>query len=146
MALGYLVAQAWAIIRPITIAPCLPLLYVEFFNFSNIYFVIVDGICIIAPFPDLEMFVVQHCLRNNRQPLGNIVKLDDVRQGIQLISKFRHQVPEEMTCNNSLELGGEFYVNSFADKEAVTRGPVVLLANCSTEVHLPLEQKWNMHW
>ena len=115
--IGYLVAQVQAIIRPITVPPCPSLLYMEFFNFSNVYFTAVDGIRVVSPSPDLEMFVVQHQLQNNRQCLGNIVKLDDVRQVIQPILKFGCRVPEQMTCNNSLELGGEFYVNSFADKE-----------------------------
>ncbi|KAI9458070.1 hypothetical protein HD554DRAFT_2029733, partial [Boletus coccyginus] len=117
MLLGYLVAQVRAILEPITDPPSSPLLYVEFFNFSNAHFVVVDGIRVTAPAPDLEMFLVRRRLRSNGQRLGDIIPFDDVRQVIQLIPKFGSAVPPNMTCDNSLELGGEFYVNSFADKE-----------------------------
>ena len=114
---GYLVAQVQAILQPITNPPCPPLLYVEFFNFSNTHFTVVDSIRVPAPASDLEMFVVQRRFRNNGRPLHDIVPLDNVHQVVQLIPKFGSRVPEGMTCDNSLEHGGEFYINSFADKE-----------------------------
>lgn len=76
-----------------------------------------DGICVAAPAPDLEMFLVCHRLRSDGQHLGDIICLDDVCQVIQLVSKFGSSVPQLMTHDNSLELGGDFYINSFADKE-----------------------------
>lgn len=63
------------------------------------------------------MFVVHHNLRTNGQPLGDIVPLDSVCQVVQFVPKFGHQVPPDMTSDNSLEIAREFYINSFADKE-----------------------------
>ena len=114
---GYLIAQVRAIVQPITNPTSPPLLYVEFFSFSTAHFQMVDGIRVAAPAPDLEMFLVRRRLRSDGQHLGDIIRLDDVRQVIELVPKFGSSVPQNMTCDNSLELGGDFYVNSFADKE-----------------------------
>ncbi|KIK16619.1 hypothetical protein PISMIDRAFT_113019 [Pisolithus microcarpus 441] len=105
------------ILLPITIPPSPLLLYVDFFNFSNAHFAVVDGVHVAAPAPKIEMFVVQRHIWNNGQALGDIIHLDDVHQVVQLIPKFSAQAPPEMTCDNSLEVGHEFYVNGFADKE-----------------------------
>lgn len=75
------------------------------------------GVRVAVPSPDIEMFAVRRRLRNGSRYLGDIVRLDDVRQVVQLVPKFGSGVPSIMTCDNSLELLGEFYVNSFADKE-----------------------------
>ena len=72
---------------------------------------VVDGIRVAAPAPGLEMFVVRRRLRRDGRRLG------DVRQVVQLIPKFGSKVPQNMTCDNSLELDGEFFLNTFADKE-----------------------------
>ncbi|KAI6014080.1 hypothetical protein PISMIDRAFT_110851 [Pisolithus microcarpus 441] len=113
----YLVAQVRVILLPITVPPSPLLLYVDFFNFSNAHFAVVDGVRVAAPAPKIEMFVVQRRVRNNGQALGDIIHLDDVHQVVQLVPKFGAQAPPEMTCDNSLEVGREFYVNGFADKE-----------------------------
>ncbi|KAI6022479.1 hypothetical protein BKA83DRAFT_4054337, partial [Pisolithus microcarpus] len=113
----YLVAQVRAILQPITIPPSPPLLYVEFFNFSNAHFVVVDGIRVVAPAPKIEMFVVQRRVRTTGQHLGDIIRLDDIQQAVQLVPRFGAQVPPGMTCDNCLEVGREFYINSFANKE-----------------------------
>ena len=113
--LGYIVAQVRAILQPVIEPPSPPLLYVQFFNFSH--FEDVGGVHVAVPSPDIEMFAVHHWLQNGSQYLGDIVHLDDVRQVVQLVPKFGSGVPSIMTCDNSLELLGEFYVNSFADKE-----------------------------
>lgn len=76
-----------------------------------------NNIRVATPAPHIEMFLVRRRVRNNRQFLGDIVPLDSVRQVVQLVPKFGARVPENMTCNNSLEMAAEFYVNSFADKE-----------------------------
>ncbi|KAG9308640.1 hypothetical protein JVU11DRAFT_11593 [Chiua virens] len=113
----YLVAQVRAILQPVTDPMSPPLIYVEFFNFSNTHFVNMDGICIAVPAPKIEMFVVQRRLRSNGQRLGDVVRLDDVRDIVQLVPKFGGKVSPSVTRDNSLEIGQEFYVNSFADKE-----------------------------
>lgn len=76
-----------------------------------------NDVRVITPVPDLEMFHVRRRRRSDGKALGDIVPLDDVDQVIQLIPKFDSRVPRDMTCNNSLEICEEFYVNSFADKE-----------------------------
>ena len=114
---GYLIAQVRAIVQPITNHTSPPLLYVEFFSFSTAHFQMVDGICAAAPAPNLEMFLVHRRLQSDGQHLGDIIRLDNVCQVIELVPKFGSSVPQNMTCDNSLELGGDFYVNSFADKE-----------------------------
>ncbi|KIK12808.1 hypothetical protein PISMIDRAFT_120205 [Pisolithus microcarpus 441] len=113
----YLIAQVRAILLPITVPPSPLLLYVEFFNFSNAHFTVVDGVRVTAPAPKIEMFVVQRRVRSNGQALGDIIRLDDIHQIVQLVPKFGAQVSPHMTCNNSLEVGREFHVNGFADKE-----------------------------
>lgn len=115
--LEYLVAQVQAILQPDTNLPCSSLLYVDFFNFLNQHYVVVDSIHVPAPTPDLEMFIMHGQRRSDGQYLGNIVLLDNVCQVVQLIPKFGARALLNMTCNNSLEIVKEFYVNSFADKE-----------------------------
>lgn len=97
--------------------PSPPLIYVEFFKFSSAHFVIVDDVHITAPAKNIEMFIVKRHLRSNGHPLGDIIPLDDVCQPVQLIPKFSSKVPPKMTCDNCLDIGREFLVNSFADKE-----------------------------
>ncbi|KAI6039085.1 hypothetical protein EDC04DRAFT_2568878 [Pisolithus marmoratus] len=106
-----------AILQPICHSAPPPLIYVEFFNFSNLHYYMVDNIRVVAPAPKIEMFVVQRRFRSNGRPLGDIIPLDNVRQVIQLIPKFGVKAPREMTCDNCLDVGREFYLNSFADKE-----------------------------
>ena len=115
--IGYLIAQVRAILQPLTNPPSSPLIYVEFFNFSNAHFAVVDGIRVVAPAPKIDMFIVHRRLHNNGQHSGDIIRLEDVRDVMQLVPKHSGKVPADMTCNNCLELGREFYVNSFADKE-----------------------------
>ncbi|KAI6160973.1 hypothetical protein EDD17DRAFT_1460485, partial [Pisolithus thermaeus] len=115
--IGYLVAQVRAILQPICHPVPPPLIYVEFFNFSNLHYYMVDNIHIAAPAPKIEMFLVQRRFQSNGRPLGDIIPLDNVRQVVQLIPKFGVKAPKEMTCDNCLDVGREFYLNSFADKE-----------------------------
>ncbi|KIJ59743.1 hypothetical protein HYDPIDRAFT_32958 [Hydnomerulius pinastri MD-312] len=113
----YLVAQVKAILQPVTAPLQPPLLYVEFFNFSNAHFVVVNGVRIVVPTPKIDMFLVHRRLRSNKLPLGDIIPMDSVRQVIQLIPKFGAAASPEMTCDNCLDVAREFYINSFADKE-----------------------------
>ena len=114
---GYLIAQAWLIFQPVVVPKLTPLLYVEFFNFSNTLYTIVNNTHVVCPAPRLEMFVVQRRLRSNGRPLGDIIPLDHVQQVVQLVPKFGAQAPINMTSDNCLDVGNEFYVNSFAEKE-----------------------------
>ncbi|KIO01513.1 hypothetical protein M404DRAFT_16208 [Pisolithus tinctorius Marx 270] len=103
----YLVAQVRAILQPITNPASPPLLYVKFFNFSNMHYAIVDNVRVVSPAPKIKMFL----------PLGDIIPLDNVQQVVQLVPKFGVKSPRIMTCDNCLDVGREFYINSFADKE-----------------------------
>ncbi|KAG1773359.1 hypothetical protein EV702DRAFT_1181125 [Suillus placidus] len=89
----YAIIQVKFIFQPITEAPHLnqPFLYVEFFNFSQSLF--------------------------NTSDDDSYLPLESVRQVIQLIPKFGQQVSASMNCDNILQLGREYYVNNFADKE-----------------------------
>ncbi|KAL4065534.1 hypothetical protein V8B97DRAFT_2025692 [Scleroderma yunnanense] len=113
----YLVAQVRTILQPITSPASPPLIYVNFFNFSNMYYTIVDNVRVVSPAPKIEMFLVHRCFRSNGTPLGDIIPLDNVRHPIQLVPKFGVDAPRNMTCDNTLDVGREFYINSFADKE-----------------------------
>jgi hypothetical protein len=117
--LGYAVVQVKFIFQPITEAPYLnqPSLYVEFFNFSHSLFNTFDDVRIVTPAPVTDMFLVHRRVRSNNTALGDIVPLESVRQVIQLIPKFGQQVSASMNCDNILQLGREYYVNNFADKE-----------------------------
>jgi hypothetical protein len=57
--IGYLIVQARLIFQPVVVPDLTSLLYVEFFNFSNTLYTIVNNICVVCPTPRLEMFVVQ---------------------------------------------------------------------------------------
>ncbi|KAL4072026.1 hypothetical protein J3A83DRAFT_4372007 [Scleroderma citrinum] len=113
----YLVAQVRTILQPITSPASPPLIYVNFFNFSNMYYTIVDNVRVVSPALKIEMFLVHRCFRSNGTPLGDIIPLDNVRHPIQLVPKFGVDAPRNMTCDNTLDVGREFYINSFADKE-----------------------------
>lgn len=105
------------ILRPISNTLYPPLLYVEIFGFSDVHFAVVNGVRVVTPVPDLEMFLVRRCLCSDGRALGDIVLLDNVRRVVQLVPKFGSAAPNNMTCDNSLEIGREFYINSFVDKE-----------------------------
>lgn len=94
-----------------------PLLYVEFFNFSNVHFTVINGVRVVVPAPKIDMFLVHRRLRSNGLPLGDFIPMDSVHQVVQLIPKFGAVASPEMTCDNSVDVAREFYVNSFANKE-----------------------------
>ncbi|KAI6004435.1 hypothetical protein F5J12DRAFT_893516 [Pisolithus orientalis] len=57
----YLVAQVQAILQPICNLMFPPLIYVKFFNFSNLHYHVIDNIHVVAPALKIEMFLVQQC-------------------------------------------------------------------------------------
>lgn len=113
--LGYVVAQVRAILQPITDPPTPPLLYIQYFNFAH--FEDIGGRRVAVPSPHIEMFSMCRRFWSGNRFMGDIVRLDDVCQVIQLVPKFGPTVPPAMTCDNSLEVVTDFYVNSFVDKE-----------------------------
>lgn len=75
---GYLIAQVRLIFQPVAVANRAPLLYVEFFNFSNMHYAMVNNTRVVSPAPGLEMFVAQCWLQSNGRPLGDVIPLDHV--------------------------------------------------------------------
>ena len=75
---GYFIAQVRLIFQPVAVANQAPLLYVKFFNFSNMHYTMVNNTCVVSPALGLEMFVVQRWLRSNGRPLGDVIPLDHV--------------------------------------------------------------------
>ena len=117
LTIGYAVAQIQAILQPVSASRYAPIIYAEFFDFSNLYHTTVNDVRVATPAPDIEMFLVRQRLRSNNMPLGDIIPLDSVCQVIQLIPKFGVEVSGMMMGDNCLHVGREFYINSFADKE-----------------------------
>ena len=115
---GYLVTQVQAILQPVDLS-LPPLIYLDFFNFLNLYYKMINSLHVVTPAPTIEMFLVHQHFQSNGMPLGDIIPLDSVCQVIQLIPKFSLKAPSEMVGDNCLHLpaGCEFYINSFADKE-----------------------------
>lgn len=76
-----------------------------------------NGHTIYLPAPVIDMFVVEHHKRANGDRLGDIFKLEDIREILELVPRYGQKVPAGVTCNNSLEVMDSFYINNFSDKE-----------------------------
>lgn len=76
-----------------------------------------DGIVVAKPAPDIDMFVVDRHLRANKTRMGDIYRLSDIREFVELVPRFGARMPDGIDCNNSLDIMDTFYVNNFSDKE-----------------------------
>lgn len=76
-----------------------------------------DGRTIYLPEPGIDMFVVEHHLRANGDRMGDIFKLEDIREILELVPCFGEIMREGINCNNSLEMMESYYINNFSDKE-----------------------------
>jgi hypothetical protein len=56
-------------------------------------------------------------MRSNRERMGDIVKLTDIREAVELVPLFGARMADELNCDNSLEISDTFHLNNFADKE-----------------------------
>lgn len=92
-------------------------IYGESFKFSNLHQQIVNGQEVFAPEPVIDMFVVNRHLRTNGTRVGDIIKLTDICEFVELVPKFGKRMSDEINSDNSLELVKSFYVNHFAGKE-----------------------------
>lgn len=63
------------------------------------------------------MFVVTRHLRSSHVRMGDIIHLQNVQQAIQLVPKFGRFADTKLTKDNSMEIGKDFYVNSYASKD-----------------------------
>ena len=69
-----------------------------------------------APAPHINMFVLIRHLRSNGSHIGDIFRLTDIMEIVELVLQFGAKMDNHITCNNSLEIPDTFYLN-FADKE-----------------------------
>lgn len=93
--------------------------YGEFFSFSTAHRgTNEDGNEVFVPEPGTDMFVVQRHHRQDGSRVGDIFKLTDICEFVELVPKFgQHPVPDGINCDNSLELFRYYYINNFAAKE-----------------------------
>jgi len=49
--------------------------------------------------------------------MGNIIRLTDIREIVELVPVYGSQIDPCLNYNNLLELAGIFYLNNFASKE-----------------------------
>ena len=92
-------------------------LYTEYFKFSGLHKVVVDGVDVFAPAPNIDMFLLHRHLRANGARMGDIVRLTDVREVVELVPRFSARMDHAVDCDNCPETSDSFYLNNFADKE-----------------------------
>jgi hypothetical protein len=113
--------QVRLILQPIlstSIRPNPILFYGERFQYSPQHILTtLDGGQVYVPEPGIDMFVVSRHLRSNGLRMGDIVEIQNVQQVVQLVPKFGKYADAALTKDNSIEIGREYYINSFADKE-----------------------------
>lgn len=92
-------------------------IYGESFKFSPLHREIVDNLEVFVPEPITDMFVVNRHFRSNGKRMGDILKLTDIREFVELVPKFGKKMPPGINSDNSLEVMKSFYVNHFSGKE-----------------------------
>lgn len=94
-------------------------LYGEFFKFSHLHQETINGSKVFKPAPHIDMFLVERHNRSggNRIRMGDIVRLTDVREVVELVPRYGQRMDDRFNSNTSLELADSFYLNNFADKE-----------------------------
>ncbi len=94
------------------------LLYVECFKPApGTYRPQRDGTRAFVPDDNIEMYRVIRALNSNGTRKGVIISLQDVWRPVELIPVFEKACPLDWTCDNSLELATQFYLNCFSDKD-----------------------------
>jgi hypothetical protein len=94
------------------------LFYGEYFQYSTRHTENnIDGQSINIPEPGIDMFSVHRHFRSNGTRMGDVLPLQNIQQIVQLIPKFGAVADPAFTMNNSAEIGREYYLNNFADKE-----------------------------
>jgi hypothetical protein len=56
-------------------------------------------------------------MRSNRQRMGDIVQLTDIREIVELIPRFGATMDNLLNKDSSLDIPDSFHLNNFADKE-----------------------------
>lgn len=93
-------------------------LYIEYFRFSPLHTELVQGAPVFAPVPGIDMFQLHRHYRNDGVTrMGDVVRLVDVRNIVELVPRYGSSMDPALNCNTSLDLTDVFYLNNFADKE-----------------------------
>jgi len=119
--LGCRIVQVWIIFTPMPSHPTndLPPVYVyrQFFKISTSHRESLDGVDFFKPAPHIDMFLLHRHMRSNGQRMGDIMRLMDIREVVELVPWFAAKMDDRLNENNSLDLPDSFYLNNFADKE-----------------------------
>ena len=91
--------------------------YGEMFKFHPSHTEHVRDVDVFAPAPYIDMFVLIRHLRANGSRMGDIFRLTDIMEIVELVPRFGARMDEQINCDNSLEIPDTFYLNNFADKE-----------------------------
>ena len=73
-----------------------------------------------TPAPNIDMFLLHRHMRFQLDVHGryhDIMPLMIIREIIELVPHFGAKMDGRLDCNNSLEIGDNFYLNNFADKD-----------------------------
>lgn len=72
-----------------------------------------------GPYPDPSagMYLVKRARRTNKDPMGGVIPLDQVRALVELTPRFGKQADRRFQKTNNLEYGMEYWVDKYFDKE-----------------------------
>ena len=91
--------------------------YGESFKFSTLHQEDVDGTDVFKPAPYIDMFLLNRHIWSNGWCMGDIIKLMDIREIVELVPRFGTRMDDGLNCDNSLNLPNSFYLNNFSDKD-----------------------------
>lgn len=92
--------------------------YGESFNFSPTNRGMDDsGNEVFVPEPGIDMFVVNRHVRHDGTRVGDIHRLIDICEWVELVPKFGKKIAPNINSDNSLEILSSYYVNHFSSKE-----------------------------
>lgn len=88
--------------------------YTESFKFLPAHHIAqADGGEVFCPAPDIDMFFVNHHYCGDWVThMGDIIKMTEIREVLELATVFSKRMKDNIDCNNSLEI-----INNSADKE-----------------------------
>ena len=69
------------------------------------------------PEPLAGMHIVRRARRMNKDPMGDIIPLDQLRSLVELTPRFGKQADRCFEKTNSLEYGTEYWLDKYFDKE-----------------------------
>ena len=69
------------------------------------------------PEPSAGMHIVRRARRTNKDPMGDIIPLNQLRALVELTPRFGKQADRRFEKTNSLEYGTEYWLNKYFDKD-----------------------------